>query len=77
MKALFSKRRILLDTSGSQTVNWSEYLNNLMSELKKRQCTLQEILISHWHPDHTEGVQHIFKTITKGNMTINKKDKIE
>jgi metal-dependent hydrolase (beta-lactamase superfamily II) len=59
----------LLDTSGSQTVNWSEYLNNLISELQKRQCSLQEILISHWHPDHTDGVKHIFKSITKGNNT--------
>ena len=44
----------------------------LANELKKRDCTLQEILISHWHPDHTEGVQHIFKNITKTPIKVSK-----
>ena len=44
----------------------------LANELKKRDCTLQEILISHWHPDHTEGVQHIFKDITKTQISVSK-----
>lgn len=40
--------------------------------MKKRNLSLQEILITHWHPDHTEGVQPIIKTITKEPIRVSK-----
>jgi len=50
------ERRILLDSSGGSNID--EYVNVLSSELHKQNCSLQEILISHWHWDHTEGNAH-------------------
>ena len=47
-------------------------MKNLHEELTKNDCALQEILITHWHPDHTEGVKHIFKSITKGKVNLKK-----
>jgi ribonuclease/clavin/mitogillin len=64
-------RRILIDSSGGENTI-TEYIELLRNELKKRDCSLQEILISHWHPDHTEGVQHIFKNITKSPIKVSK-----
>lgn len=63
-------RRILLDTSGGPTIG--EYVELLAKELKNRDCSLQEILISHWHEDHTGGVQSIFKSITNGPIRVSK-----
>ena len=44
----------MLDSSGGANIN--EYVDLLSKELKARDCSLQEILISHWHWDHTEGI---------------------
>ena len=49
-----------------------EYIDLLTKELKARDCSLQEILITHWHWDHTGGVQDIFKSITKTPITVSK-----
>lgn len=44
----------------------------LSDELEKQNCTLQEIIVSHHHWDHSEGVQHIFKSITKMPIRVSK-----
>lgn len=59
----------MIDSSGDEST-LPQYVKNLHEELKKQNCALQEILITHWHPDHTEGVQHIFKSITKSKEII-------
>jgi metal-dependent hydrolase (beta-lactamase superfamily II) len=64
-------RRILIDSSGGEST-LDEYINVLTNELNKQKCSLQEILITHWHWDHTEGVQAIIKSITKQNITVSK-----
>lgn len=40
--------------------------------MEKHKCTLQEILITHWHPDHTGGVQTIFKKLTREPIRVSK-----
>jgi metal-dependent hydrolase (beta-lactamase superfamily II) len=60
---LKNTRRILLDSSGGPTIN--QYIDLLANELKSRDCTLQEILISHWHYDHSEGTGYVKFIINK------------
>jgi ribonuclease/clavin/mitogillin len=55
----------LIDASGA-TDKILDYVDLLKKELANRNCNLQEILITHWHPDHTEGVQPIFKNLLNG-----------
>ena len=50
----------------------AEYIALLTKELKARDCSLQEILITHWHSDHTGGVQDIFKSVTKAPISVSK-----
>lgn len=52
--------------------NVDEYVRVLANELKQSDLSLQEILITHWHPDHSEGVQPIFKSITNGPIKVSK-----
>jgi len=42
------KRRILLDTGDGQV---PEYFDLLQSVLKEHQVTLDQIILTHWHPD--------------------------
>lgn len=62
---LVTSRRILIDTT-ENIPNTIDYLNNLKKELEARECSIQEILITHWHIDHIGAVQNIFKSITQG-----------
>ena len=50
----------------------TEYVNLLSKELDNQNCSLQEILITHWHPDHTGGVQSIFAHLTKQPIQVSK-----
>jgi ribonuclease/clavin/mitogillin len=59
------QRRILIDASGA-TEKIQDYVELLRKELANQKCALQEILITHWHPDHTEGVQPIIKNMLNG-----------
>ena len=59
-------KRILIDASGA-TDNITDYVELLKKELLACNCSLQEILITHWHPDHTGGVQPIFKGLLNGS----------
>lgn len=48
-------RRLLIDTGDGR----SEYLPVLDLALEKAGCTIQEIILTHGHPDHIGGVQSI------------------
>ena len=48
----------------------SVYINNLKKELEKRNCHLQEILVTHRHVDHIAGVQDVLKNITRGKIIL-------
>ena len=56
---LFPSRRILLDTGdGSQP----EYFLNLKKSLNFDKITIQDVILSHWHPDHVGGTKEVLKS---------------
>jgi len=56
------KRRILLDTGdGSQP----EYFLNLKKSLNFDKITIQDVILSHWHPDHVGGTKEVLKSAEK------------
>lgn len=43
-----------------------EYIANLRKALDEHKTGIQEIILTHWHPDHIGGVSDICKHVTKG-----------
>jgi len=52
----FYFRKILIDTG---EVENQDYIHNLKEALNKFQCSIQEIVLTHWHLDHVGGVKGI------------------
>ena len=44
-----------------------EYIANLKNGLMKFNCKIQEILISHYHIDHTGGIANIYSEVPSGS----------
>jgi len=51
-------RRVLFDTADG---NQPEYFLNLKKSLNFDKLTIQDIILSHWHPDHVGGLKDILQ----------------
>lgn len=64
------KSRVLIDTGSGGS---SEYIAKLKEVLSDSQSSIQEVLITHWHPDHVGGIVDILKSIdNSGHVKISK-----
>lgn len=60
----YKHSRILIDT-GSGGIN--DYVTNLQETLSKHGVNIQEILVTHWHPDHVGGISDVVhRVLQKG-----------
>ena len=55
-----SPSRILVDTGSGGS---HEYTAHLKEVLSRNQITIQEIVLTHWHPDHVGGIADVLKCV--------------
>ena len=55
---VINSSRILIDTGSGGS---GEYIAHLKEVLTDNHTTIQEILVTHWHPDHVGGILDVVK----------------
>lgn len=55
---MFFCSRILIDTGSGGS---NEYVAHLKEVLSSSESSIQEILVTHWHPDHVGGIADVLE----------------
>lgn len=64
------KSRILIDTGSGGS---EEYTTHLKEVLSSNETTIQEIILTHWHPDHVGGISDVLTCVENpDNVRISK-----
>nr|XP_040573389.1 endoribonuclease LACTB2-like [Lepeophtheirus salmonis] len=63
------KSRTLIDTGDG---NSPEYINNLKYISQQEDFSISDILITHWHHDHTGGIEPLLKTFPSQEIRVHK-----